>query len=151
MNDIKECRQQREASYYFDFDSIKKRNNDISENIIILEESIKKTKEDIAFMDVLYEFLEDFNYSHNEYIVDKDLSYDTAMNDAMLLAISEYFIFHMDKYYIKTAEDNHRNWVYASEINDERERLEKYLTQLEEKMRKKNVNIGVEIALLTLV
>ena len=142
---IKEC-QQREASYYFDFDSIKKRNNDISENIIILEESIKKTKEDIVFMDALYDFLKDYKNSYNEI-----MTYDMAMNDTMLLAISEYYIFYMGKYYIKTAEGNHRNWVYASEINYERKRLEKYLSQLEEKMRKKNVNIGVEIAFLTLV
>jgi hypothetical protein len=147
------CHQQREASIYFDIDAMNKRkqHKEIPENIMILEKIIEKTKEDIAFVNDLYEFSEDFDYTYNEYIVTEYIPYDIAMNDATLLVNSEYYIFHMDGYYIKTAEGNHRNWVYVAEINDEYERLLKYLEELEAKMREKVVNIGLEIALLVKV
>jgi hypothetical protein len=61
---------------------------------------------------------------------------------------SEYFIFNMGGYYIKTAEGNHRNWLYSQEIDCEYERLEKYLHQLESALVEKNVRIGLEIAQL---
>jgi hypothetical protein len=144
------CHQQREASIYFDIDAMNKRkqHKEIPENIMILEKIIEKTKEDIAFVNDLYEFSEDFDYTYNEYIVTEYIPYDIAMNDATLLVNSEYYIFHMDGYYIKTAEGNHRNWLYSQEIDCEYERLEKYLHQLESALVEKNVRIGLEIAQL---
>lgn len=126
----------------------RKQHKEIPENIMILEKTIEKTKEDIEFMNGLYEFSEDFDYTYNEYIVNEYIPYEIAMKDATLLVNSEYYIFHMDGYFITTAEGNQRNWVYVAEINEEYERLVKYLEELEAKRIEIIVNVGVKIAQL---
>jgi alpha-mannosidase len=141
---------QRDASdYFYDIFTVEEIEAVIPENVLELEKAIEKTKKNIAFIEPLFEYLsnDDYYLTYDE-IVAEIYAFEHNSIEMTVFEESEYFIFNMGGYYIKTAEGNHRNWLYSQEIDCEYERLEKYLHQLESALVEKNVRIGLEIAQL---
>lgn len=142
---------QRDASYFFNINYIKNRRNIIiPENILELEKRIIKKKKSLNFLDELYN-VEKYNSTINQFnedILEKIDLYENPNNEKFLFEKSDYYIIYLDGYYIKTKEGNYRNWIYSIEIGKEYEQLEKYIIILEEELRQKIINIGIEIALL---
>lgn len=146
-------RNQLDASYYFHISDVNKRKNIIiPENILELEKLIIKKKNTINFLELLYEeeyFDSTIDY-FNQHILEKIDSYKNPSDEKLLFKESNYYIVYLGGYYIKTKEDNYRNWVYSIELDIEYEKLQKYIIILEEELRQKIINIGLEIALLSI-
>tara|TARA_B110000259_G_C14031761_1_gene407050 strand:+ start:4814 stop:5323 length:510 start_codon:yes stop_codon:yes gene_type:complete len=141
--------EQRDASHYFDIKCMNARKYDIPENIYDYGKLIKETKKSIELMDSIYEELEDANPLLKEYII-KHIQYEYVndSNEMTLFEAGEYYIYHMDGYYVDTVDGNSREWIYAVEIDQEYYKLKKYINDLESKFNDKIVLIGLEIALL---
>jgi hypothetical protein len=140
--------EQEKAHYYFDIDEINARKTDIPENILELEKRIEEAEENLKFIEIIYDELEDSNSYHKEFILEDIKLFENENDELAIFEESEYYIFHLDEYYIETAEGNERNWIYAVELEKEYERLEKYIYDLKSHLNQKILNIGIEIALL---
>lgn len=134
-------------NYFNKYDINKSKNFIIHDNILKLEKSIRKTKDTIKSFEIFYK-KECYNYKKSfdhEYIVK---TINNITEEKFLFEESNYNIFSLKNYYIETKEGNYRNWLYSVEINTEKILLQKHLIILEEELRKKIINIGIEIALL---
>lgn len=142
---------QRDAHYFFDIYYINKRKNVIiPKNIVELEHKITKKRESILFLESLYdeEYIDSTIDHFNEYTIETIDSYENASDEKLLFEESGYYVIDLGGYYIETKEGNYRNWVYDIELNTEYKQLKKNIVILEEELRRKILNIGVEIALL---
>jgi hypothetical protein len=144
-------RNQLDASYFFDIGSVNKRKNIIiPENILELEKLIKKKKGSLKFLELLFceEYVDSIVNRFDKHILEKIALYKNPCNEKLLLEESDYYVVYLGGYYIETAEGNHRNWIYANEIDIECVELHKYIILLEEELKQKIINVGVKIALL---
>lgn len=140
---------QKRAYDYFDLDSISyKKAGMIPENIIELEKLVEQTHEDIIFMNALFDEIEKDCDVVKEWILSEIDNYENNSNEMMLFEKSKYSIIYIDKYYLETAECNHRNWIYPIEVYNEIRRLEDFISKLNLKLKEKIVNIGLEITML---
>tara|TARA_Y100000389_G_scaffold148252_1_gene147323 strand:- start:636 stop:1073 length:438 start_codon:yes stop_codon:yes gene_type:complete len=144
---------QKNARDYFDKDSItyKKSSSIIPENIIEIEELIVQLRNDTIFLNSIY-YEEDGAYYEplKEIIFEYIDNYKNKNDEKILLENSKNCIIYLDGYYIETFEGNIRNWLYPIEIECEFIRLEIYIKKLNEKLREKIVNIGLELAFLSI-
>jgi len=144
---------QKNARDYFDKDSItyKKSSSIIPENIIEIEELIVQLRNDTIFLNSIY-YEEDGAYYEplKEIIFEYIDNYKNKNDEKILLENSKNCIIYLDGYYIETFEGNIRNWLYPIEIECEFIRLEIYIKKLNEKLMEKIVNIGLELAFLSI-
>tara|TARA_B110000858_G_C17631272_1_gene393617 strand:- start:339 stop:776 length:438 start_codon:yes stop_codon:yes gene_type:complete len=144
---------QKDASNYFDKDSItyKKSSSIIPENIIEIEELIVQLRNDTIFLNSIYYEEDGAYYEPLKEIIFEDIdNYKNKNDEKILLENSNNCIIDLDGYYIETFEGNIRNWLYPIEIECEFIRLEIYIKKLDEKLREKIVNIGLELAFLSI-
>lgn len=137
-------------NYFNKYDINKSKNLIIHDHILKLEKSIRKTKDTIKSFEIFYKKecynsnkLLDFNF-----ILGRIASYRNPSDEKLLFEESNYYILSLNNYYIETKEGNYRNWLYSIEINTEKKLLQKHIIILEKELRKKIINIGIEIALL---
>ena len=144
---------QKDARNYFDKDSItyKKSSSIIPENIIEIEELIVQLRNDTIFLNSIYYEEDGAYYEPLKEIIFEDIdNYKNKNDEKILLENSKNCIIDLDGYYIETFEGNIRNWLYPIEIECEFIRLEIYIKKLDEKLREKIVNIGLELAFLSI-
>lgn len=144
---------QKDARDYFDKDSItyKKSSSIIPENIIEIEELIVQLRNDTIFLNSIYYEEDGAYYEPLKEIIFEDIdNYKNKNDEKILLENSKNCIIDLDGYYIETFEGNIRNWLYPIEIECEFIRLEIYIKKLDEKLREKIVNIGLELAFLSI-
>lgn len=144
---------QKDARDYFDKDSItyKKSSSIIPENIIEIEELIVQLRNDTIFLNSIYYEEDGAYYEPLKEIIFEDIdNYKNKNDEKILLENSNNCIIDLDGYYIETFEGNIRNWLYPIEIECEFIRLEIYIKKLDEKLREKIVNIGLELAFLSI-
>jgi hypothetical protein len=139
------------AYNYFNIYQINKRNNIIiPENILELEKLIIKKKDSLEFLELLH-YIECYDSTTDQfydYILEEITSYENPSDEKLLFKESDFCAVYLGAYYIETKEGNNRNWIYSNEIDIECVKLYNYIVILEEELKQKIINIGVNIALL---
>jgi hypothetical protein len=137
-------------NYFNKYDINKYKNLIIHDHILKLEKSIKKTKDTIKSFELFYkeECYNSNNSFDSNFILERIASYRNPSDEKILFEKSNYYILSLKNYYIETKEGNYRNWLYSTEVVTEHKLLQKHIIILEEELRKKIINIGIEIALL---
>ena len=143
-------RLQLDAHYYFGsvFNKVKK--NTPPMDLADIEKLISKKKDTLKFLDSIYEetfkakstdvniYEDNFGQKYvnfNDYILASILKYDNSIEELMMYEKSEYFVFETGGYYTEK-KGNHRNWIYACEIETAYNTLKKEIKKLERKTLK---------------
>ena len=127
------------ASCYFElYLNNKKKDNVIPEDIADLQMFIVKKKNTIEFINLIYD--ECFNAKDNLYynhIIRSISRYVNYNNEKQIYKKSNYYIFDMGIYFIRTKEGNYRNWIYAFEIDEAYSNLQLEIINLSITLEKK--------------
>jgi hypothetical protein len=127
---------QYDVSRYFPSDSITNQKpipNDIPELIKLICEN----KQNLNFIISLYN--ECFNTQTDDPLFDKHIresisKYEKPHNELFIYVKSEYYVFDMGEYFIKTLDGNYRNWIYAFEIDTEYNFLTNKITEMDRQL-----------------
>jgi hypothetical protein len=127
---------------YFSSDSIIDQNdqndqNDIPTDIPKLIKLIEENKKDLNFINSLYN--ECFNTKTDDPLFDNHIyesisKYEKPNDELDIYKKSDYYVFNMDGYAIKTKEGNNRNWIYAFEIDTEYNFLTNKIKEMERQL-----------------
>lgn len=131
------------ASKYFEsFFNVILKDNIIPEDISELKYIISKKKNTSEFLHFIYD--QCFNVkdtSYNKHITKTIKNYVNCNDELYMYEKSEYYIFDIDKNFIRTKEGNYRNWIYAFEIDKAYNDLQDELINLEIILEKKQLLI----------
>ena len=134
---------QNDVYLYFSSDYITDQ-NDIPNDIPKLIKLIYENKKNLNFITSLYN--ECFNTKTDDPLFDNHIyesisKYEKPNDELVIYKKSDYYVFNMQEYAIKTKEGNHRNWIYAYEIDTEYNFLTNKIKEIERKLFLfKNVN-----------
>jgi hypothetical protein len=126
---------------YFElYFSDNKTDNFIPEDIPELESLISTKKTTLEFINFIYD--ECFNATSNsyQYHISKTISnYINCNDEQFIYDKSKYYVFDMDRYFIRTKEGNYRNWIYAFEIDKAYNDLQDEIINLQLILEKKQI------------
>tara|TARA_B110000261_G_scaffold7081_1_gene7293 strand:+ start:577 stop:984 length:408 start_codon:yes stop_codon:yes gene_type:complete len=127
---------QYDVSGYFPSDSITNQ-KPIPHDIPELIKLICENKQNLNFIMSLYN--ECFNTQTDDPLFDKHIresisKYEKPHNELFIYVKSEYYVFDMGEYFIKTLDGNYRNWIYAFEIDTEYNFLTNKITEMDRQL-----------------
>jgi hypothetical protein len=127
---------QYDVSRYFPSDSITNQ-NPIQTDIPMLIKLIEETKKDLNFIISLYN--ECFNTKTDDPLFDSHIQesiskYEKPNEEQSIYKKSEYYVFDMGSFNIKTTDGNYRNWIYAFEIDTEYNFLTNKIKEMERQL-----------------
>jgi hypothetical protein len=127
---------QYDVSRYFPSDSISNQ-NPIPTDILKLIKLIEENKQNLNFITSLYN--ECFNSKTDDPLYDNHIyesisKYEKPHEEQYIYKKSEYYVFDMGSFNIKTTDGNYRNWIYAFEIDTEYNFLTNKIKEMESQL-----------------